>query len=336
MELSPAQYLRWIAGCVGGMTVAVVLMNVVVDPFDRHELLPDLPLPKQEISYAINRPLFEFHRFDRFLRETEGRPRCVVVGDSRANQLDERILNAASDARWFNFAFGGATFGDSLVLAQILVERKAVDVLVFSLSFLRFNGTSHEQQVRRAFNEYDSPFPYIMPTSTRASLENLLHAATGWRITQSRPRMTKQAFWEYTMARMQDDLTRWTWPDVLLDSLHTVRRAARDNGVHFVLMVPPASPDLARLIRQLRPAEVERFNALLAGTDCIDLRRGFGANLTNDHFRDPLHLEHASAAAFSHAFIRAFHEFPQAGQLAVAGGRMPHAHRPSNGDGSSN
>src|SRR5690606_20232154 len=56
MELSAAQYLRWIAGCVGGMTLAVVLMNVVVDPFDRHELLPDLPLPKQEISYAINRP----------------------------------------------------------------------------------------------------------------------------------------------------------------------------------------------------------------------------------------------------------------------------------------
>jgi hypothetical protein len=274
-------------GTLLGLLATVLLFNVVVDPFNRNQLV-ELGLPKERVSTLIDYQIFKILEF-----KHEPRP-VIILGDSRSEVLRTEYFAELGRNDVFNFAYGAGTLYEAIDTFWLAVETARVEQVIFGVPFSIYSEANSmnrfptARQVSRSIPAY-----YLSPLVTKASLLNLLTAATGRELVNENPDMSREDFWRYQLgpgtARHYE---RWSRPKVLLARLEEVVRHCHDAGITLVFWIPPTHVDMqAKLTDYGLAPEYERYKGELRRLGPVldyDLPDGLTADA--DNFSDPQHF----------------------------------------------
>lgn len=283
----PKPYVRKLLGALLGILAALVLFNVVVDPFNRNRLL-DLGLPKQAVSPLVDYQIFKILKF-----EHDPQP-VIILGDSRSEVLRTEYFAELGRSDVFNFAYGAGTLYEAIDTFWLAVASRQVEQVIIGVPFSIYSETNSmnrfptARQVSRSFLAY-----YLSPLVIKASVLNLLTAATGRELVTEAPDMSPEEFWQYQLGPgTERHYARWSRPTVLAARLEEVVGYCRDEGIALIFWIPPTHADMqATLPRYGLVAEYVRYKRELRRLGTL-LDYDLPGELTADaaNFNDPQHF----------------------------------------------
>ncbi len=248
-------YLKKLLSALLGVLAALVLFNVVVDPFNRNHLV-DLGLPKQAVSTLIDYQIYKILEF-----EHDPRP-VIILGDSRSEVLRAEYFAELGRRDVYNFAYGAGTLYEAIDTFWLAVETTTLERVIFGVPFSIYSEANSmnrfptARQVSRNFPAY-----YLSPLVTKASVLNLLTVATGRTLVDETPDMSREEFWQHQLGPGTAlHYERWSRPTVLLARLEEVVRHCREEGIALVFWIPPTHADMqAKLPEYGLVSEYDRY-----------------------------------------------------------------------------
>ncbi len=257
------------------------------------------------------------------LRGYQRRPQnFVILGDSRLAKFDENTVREVTGHSYANLAYGGAALKEQLdILDWALVQNPKLTEVVFMLSFYTLNEHyNHDRQVIRALS---NPFAYVTNLGYNINMvTNLVnHLTPGAAVGDAAEHMDASQYvytaWTHPdtgetyqlrqamLSHLPNVVERsrgWALDEALLQRLLQTIQACRARGVRFVVVLPPASP-------QVYPAVIDAFGigpkmgpALAAlgqsGAVVLDYEFAHTGLLQDAQFYDCFHVDLKSGMPF--------------------------------------
>lgn len=238
----------------------------------------------------------------------------IILGDSRTAQLDAEIQRSISGVSYANLSYGGASLEEQLDLLDWARQTNPnLQTVVFSLSFYTLNkGYTHNRNVIMAVN---NPLVYLTNLGYNINMfTNLLDYVTGREIGAAAETMPIEDFTyvEYTipitgevvqmrkkvaehMVNLTAKAANWQLNEEGLTRLLQSIDECTARGIEFILVLPPAHPDVIEHL--VRPYGIEapmldvleRLHASPALV--LDYELTNRPDLRDDQFFDGFHLD---------------------------------------------
>jgi hypothetical protein len=250
------------------------------------------------------------------LRQYERAPKNrIILGDSRLAKFSPAAVEALTGHPYANLAYGGAALKEQLDIADWAIEKNdALEEILFMVSFYTLNrGYNHDRSVIQALN---NPLAYITNLGYNLNmLTNLAeHLSRSAQVGGSYETMdpADYTYADYTLPVTGQTVTlretvgdhlinllarseNWRLNESLLGRLLETIASCAKKGVRFVLVLPPACPDVHRcLIGPLGiEAPMRQTLEILRQTDALVLDYEFSQLdlLRGDQFYDGFHLD---------------------------------------------
>jgi hypothetical protein len=267
-----------------------LIIVLIVDPYNFYSFSQKLInfRLKQNISYKINRPLFQVLKFEQ--KPTN----CIVLGDSRANSIDVDFINLNSDKPFANLAYGGGSLQEVINTFWKVTNERHLDEVFIGLNFSLYNKHKNVDRVSDAFsvknNFFRYAFSYCTIKSTYLILKSLI---TGIEVKIGVPSTTKERFWSYqlnTSAKL--DYSSYEYPENYYEELKAISRFCDKKGIKLIFFIPPTHHDLQHKVLEYNLFKYEeKFkNDLKSLGDLYDFDYHSDLTEDKDNFNDPYHF----------------------------------------------
>ena len=238
----------------------------------------------------------------------------IVLGDSRTAKLDPALVQQLSGHSWDNLSYGGASLKEQLdILDWALKIQPDMQQVLFMVSFYPLNKSyNHDRNVVAAAKN-----PLLYLTNLGYNINMLVNLAAHLDpnekvgIEDETEDPAKYEYVEYTvpvtgevvqmrstMARHLGQLTPrtkdWELNQEQFDRLIKTIAVCREKGIDFVVVLPPASPEVMEYL--VKPfgidAPMQGVLQALGDSGARVLDYEFSPNgLADDQFYDGFHLD---------------------------------------------
>lgn len=281
-------YLRCFFGIVLTIMGGLLLVNLVVDPFNRNGWVP-LPLPKGQVSLQAHYRLYRIVAF----RNT---PRTFLLfGDSRGALIGGNHFPPALRQQFFNFSYGGGTIPEMLDSFWFALDHARPEKIIFCLPFTLFNELATTNLAPEAMTLANRPLNYYLSGFVfQISLRNLHAAIRGQPVRDETPPMDEDSFWRFqldTSARIQ--LGNYQYPTGLLVQLKRATEKIHSLGITPLFWLPPVHVDLQQKYADygLTQAYARYKQELMSLGDVLDCDNDTPFTRDRANFSDPYHFK---------------------------------------------
>ncbi len=188
----------------------------------------------------------------------------IILGDSRMAKFDAAIIEAETASSYANLSYGGASLKEQLdILDYALAQNPDIEQVVFMASFYTLNeGYSHDRMVIRALqnpfiyltnlgyniNMLTNIYDHLSPNRSVGDAGETMHPDDYTYTTYTNPTNGQEHEMREGMATHLENLTgrssAWQLNEELLQRLLQTIEACEQNGISFVVVLPPASDEV--------------------------------------------------------------------------------------------
>lgn len=261
----------------------VFLVNYIVDPF--------------AISSPVNMYRATTQAFDERLWKLNYfklHPTCfVVLGDSRAGLLSEKLMQEITGETYTNMALSGATLMEIIDTFWFATQHSVLKKVFFGINFDRFNDWQTASGVRQAITVIDNPLLYYTRPQTLKASWSIIKASImqSHTRTSQAPPLNKESFWNYQIDEIDTMYHRFVDSVYIVAELKKMAYFCREHGIELYFVVLPTHTSLQERIDMagLRSKE-QKFKETIGQLGTLyDL--DFPNDFTKDasYFSDPKH-----------------------------------------------
>lgn len=218
---------------------------------------------------------------------------CIILGDSRAAQIDTDHVSELSGKYVYNFAFAGGTLLDmfeTFWYADDLIKLKEVYI---GINFNLYNDYEKNNRVIQAQSISHNFFTYSFSKVVFTTTIQLIKKQFFNRNQEySKTRMNFDDFWKFHLdINGRRFYQKYQYPEQLYQRLQEIAKYCRDNNIELIFFIPPNHADW-----QKRKFE---FDLSMAHDvflqDIKSLGNVYNFDVVNDYtsnkknFRDPVH-----------------------------------------------
>ena len=310
-----------ISVCILLLGLAPVLVNLVVDPFDRDRFVP-LDLKKEKVALKRHSQLYKLAAYDR------ERSPYLVLGDSRARALREKYFTGTKFPGFFNYSFGGGTLPEAFSAFWDAVDKGAVKGVVIGVPLRMFTERYKrgKNQMIEARDWLEDPWRYYTSLDVfetglgviEASLPSPIADGVAAFKSISVPRIGRAANaaedkkarkWRTQLEKAaRSDWKNFQFSEAYFAELERIAEYSRRNGIRLVLFIPPTPVEMQKRIEDFGRTDINftyrKRLARLAPVVDFD----FYSPWTEDRekFRDAYHFGSKFARQISAELIRFF------------------------------
>jgi hypothetical protein len=271
---------------LGGMAT-IFMLDFVADPFNMNGIF-DFGFDKRLVSYRSNYRLYKIIEYNK-----QPVPN-IILGDSRMEALDTRLIAEASGQNYFNFAYGGGTLYEAIDTFWYAAGMAKLKNVYIGVNFNVYNKIYSLSLVPEAVSLASRPLIYyVSPFVAKISLYNIIYRLTGLNLASERPPMSKEEFWAQRLGAATDYYYgTYIYPYDALKSLHEIMKYCEDNAIKLSLIIFPTHVELQDKVQEYGlSAEYDRYKVdLRSVAPVIDFDYPNEWTKNKQLFIDPYHF----------------------------------------------
>ena len=267
-----------------------LVLLVLVDPFDFFVVSKLIPAEvKRRTSYKLNSRLWKAVEFQR--NPTPN----ILLGDSRTDQIDAKLISSKMGQNFYNFAHGGGSLAEAISTfhyARKCTELRSVYIGINFNLYNRYNSANLFSGAELIANDYRY---YLFNKSVAEGLlYNLLSWQTGRDFKIGSPPMNREAFWKYQLSYAATySYQRYRYPSTYYEQLKEISAYCRSRNIKLAFIILPTHVDLQQRVADFGLVQAERrFKK-----DLAELGTLYDFDYPNDwtrereNFSDPFHFK---------------------------------------------
>lgn len=271
--------------------IVYFMTAIYIDPYDiihseNHKVLAKL---ESSISYKLNYPLYKLQQY--ISDPTD----AILLGDSRADKLDNEILNKFSNSKITNLAYGGGTLPEIIETFWYISKIQRLKEAYIGINFNLFNFYNDRNRVDEAIRLIDSWTSYLTSSycfkATYLIIKSIILGNHD--INIEKPDMSESQFWEYQLnVSAKSYYQNYKYPKNDFEELIKISNYCKKEKIKLVFFIPPTHIDLQKKISDFNLKEEEKKfkNDLSRLAPVYDFDYSNPMNQDKTNFLDPFHF----------------------------------------------
>lgn len=219
-------------------------MNYLIDPFGMNHRF-NFGLDKAAVSLPSNQRLYKVLAFTKKPLEN------IILGDSRMDGIDTRMIRQITGQPYFNFAFGGGTAVEIIETFWFAAHRTQLKNVYLGMNFNLYNQYNSRNLVHEAMVISGHPEQYYLSFFTaKISFYNLYYKISGINPVNKKPRMGKAEFWSKQLRDAAFFYRHYAYPSQTYRELKQIRDYCRSRNINLVFVIPPTHMDLQHKVKE--------------------------------------------------------------------------------------
>ncbi len=271
--------------------IVLTILLVYIDPYNiiRKEKNSELQRVKQQISYRVNYPLFGLQKYDN--NPTD----IIILGDSRANSINENLFEEVTNKKSTNLAYGGGSIREIIETFWIASKIHRPKEVYIGINFNLYNKFNNKNRVTEA-NEIRTSIPsYLLSKYCFKSAFLILKSMlTNRKTSIEKPPFARDKFWQYQL-----DIAgpyffeNYKYPMNYFTEFQKISEYCKRHKIKLTFFIPPTHIDLQSKIKEYKlEKEYKRFIDDLVSfkNPVYDFNFSNSMTLDKNNFKDPFHF----------------------------------------------
>jgi hypothetical protein len=274
--------------CLFGLPfILLFFINLIIDPYNSNRYI-NLPFDKKQIAMHFNERLWKLQTFHNHPTK------YIIIGDSRAQRIDQTTVSKLTDHNYTNLSLSGATLVEIIDTFWFATEQTILEKVYFCLNFDRFNDWQTASGTHQTIELIKHPLAlYVRPEITKASFYILKNYFKPQILTQAPP-MDKDNFWQQQLNEADGRFRKFVEPLYVTRQLKQVADYCKDHAIDLHFVILPTHQSLQERIAIAHLDEhYTKFKQLLSTlgtTHDLDIKDDFTQE--KKYFSDPWHCTH--------------------------------------------
>jgi hypothetical protein len=241
---------------------------------------------KTNISYRLNYPLFKLIKYQKHPTQ------YILLGDSRTNSMDIKVVKEISSKDFTNLAYGGGTLKEVIKTFWQVAKDTGLKEVYVGVNFNLYNKINNMDRVSEATTIMEDFFSYSLCSYTVKSTFLILETTfLGISTKIGVPNSSKEQFWENQLTQINLTYGPYIYPDNYFEELRYISEYCIKNKIKLIFFIPPTHIDLQKKVHEfnLQGFEMKFKNDLKMFGDVYDFDYPSDLTKTKDNFSDPFH-----------------------------------------------
>lgn len=223
--------------------------------------------------------------------------RNIILGDSRADNLDTKYIQDTTNEKYYNLAYGGGTLPEIIDTFWFATKQIKLQKVYIGLNFNLYN----QYNTMNRFVDVDKIMNCNSMYFINHNVVKSLYYYLRWRcsandIQVGRPDKDKNQFWQSQLgAQTRSFYANYKYPDNYLSELKKIASYCTHNDIKLVFIIFPTHIDLQNKVREYNLVEEEKHfkNDVMALAPTYDFDYANYYTMNRDNFKDPYHYENS-------------------------------------------
>lgn len=270
--------------------IVLFVFMIYLDPYNilRQEQNSELLKLKQQISSKVNYPLYGIQKY--YNKPTD----AIILGDSRANSLNEVLFLKLTNKKSTNLAYGGGSIQEIIDTFWIVSKIHKPREVYIGINFNLYNELNNKNRVEEANKIRNSKISYLLSKycikSTFLILKSMI---TNKSISLERPPMSRREFWNYQLSISGPMFyEHYIYPALYFKELQSITDYCKKNKIKLIFFIPPTHIDLQLKVKEYKLGkEYKRFidDLVSLNVTLYDFDFPNFMTMNKNNFRDPFH-----------------------------------------------
>ncbi|MBT4338458.1 MAG: hypothetical protein HOD63_07705 [Bacteroidetes bacterium] len=270
--------------------IIYLLLIVVIDPYNYFPATENIvnSALKKEISYKYNYRLYK-------LLEFEKHPTSVIIlGDSRANNLNDNVIRKYSKNDYSNLSYGGGTIQEAIQTFWTVIEKVDLKEVYWGVNFNNYHNSFDMDKVSESIVLKNNFLAYAFSKYTIKSsfliLKSLVFKSTP---SLDKPSVSIEDYWVYMLDDLSDKYySAYAYPQIYYEELQRISEYCENNNIRLVFFISPTYIGFQRKVKEYNlQIEESNFKRDLQNLgDLFDFDFPSEITLNKENFIDPMHF----------------------------------------------
>lgn len=244
---------------------------------------------------------------DRTLSYVNEPCRNIILGDSRANNLNLEMISTYTKQDWKKLNNNAAKLNEIIDLFYLAHESHGLNHVIIALNFNMFNQYGYMDRISGVKKLIDQPMMYLYNKDVAEASFYTIKSFFYQNENQGKPKKSKDEFWRWNI---ETKATHWykkyKYPKDIAKRLVELDQFALKNGIKINFIITPHHIEFRNRLEFFGLSDEEKtFRDFMKSlnAEVIDFDYKNDMTMNKDNFNDPIHYNDSIGSIITKEFL---------------------------------